>query len=65
MTRIPSTALTSLLLIVLAPFARAEFLVLGIKESTAEIISYCVVAFCAMLIVLALKNSRSKGGQGN
>ena len=62
MKRITSIALTSLLL---APSLHAEFLVLSIKESTAESISHWVAAFGAMLIVLALKNSRSKGGQGN
>ena len=62
MKRITSIALISLLL---APSLRAEFLVLSIKESTAESISHWVAAFGAVLIVLALKNSRSKGGQGN
>ena len=62
MKRITSIALISLLL---APSLRAEFLVLSIKESTAESISHWVAAFGAALIVLALKNSRSKGGQGN
>ena len=65
MKRITSVALTSLLLAFLAPSLRAEFLVLSIKESTAETISHWVAALGAMLIVLALKNSRSKGGQGN
>lgn len=65
MKRITPTALTSFLLIVLAPSLRADFLVLSIKESTAESISHWAAAFGVMLIVFALKNSRNKGGQGN
>ena len=65
MKRITSAAFTSTLLLLLAPSLRAEFLVLSIRESTAESIWHWVAAFGAMVILFALKNSRSKGGQGN
>ena len=65
MKRIPSAAFTSTLLLLLAPSLRAEFLVFSIRESTAETISHWVTAFAAVVILFALKSSRSKGGQGN
>ena len=65
MKRITSAALTSTLLLLPVPSLRAEFLVLSIRESTAESISHWVAAFAAIVILFALKNSRSKGGQGN
>ena len=65
MKRIPSAALTSTLLLLLAPSLRAEFLVVGIRESTAESISHWIAALGATAIFFALRNSRSKGGQGN
>ena len=58
-------ALTALLLAALAPSVRAEFLVLSIRESTAESIWQWVVAFSVVLVLVTLNNSRSKGGEGN
>ena len=65
MKRTASNALTSTLLLLLAPPLRAEFLTFGIRESTADNISHWVTAFAAVVILLALKSSCSKGGQGN
>lgn len=61
-TRIASTAL---LLAALAPSVHAEFLVVSIRESTAENVWRWVLAFSALLVLVTLNNSRSKGGEGN
>ena len=65
MKRIATPALILATLLLAAPSLRAEFLVLRINESTAESISHWLAAFGAILIVLTLKKSRSKGGQGH
>lgn len=57
-------ALTSLALFAITPSLRAEFLVLRIRENTAEQIWIWVAVFTAILVVFTLLNSRSKGGQG-
>jgi hypothetical protein len=42
----------------------AEFLVLRIRETTAESIWHWVAALFAMLVFFTLRASRNKGGQG-
>jgi hypothetical protein len=54
-----------MLMIANAGALRADFLVLRIGESTAEGIRQWVFALVALVAVLTLRNSRSKGGQGN
>jgi len=58
-------ALTVLLLAALAPSVRAEFLVVSIRESTAENLWHWVLALSAVLVLVTLNKSRSKGGEGN
>ncbi len=43
---------------------RADFLELKIREATVEHVWNWVFAFFALIIVLTLRASRSKGGQG-
>jgi hypothetical protein len=59
------SASTVLLLAALAPSVHAEFLVVSIRESTAENIWRWVAAFSALLVLATLRNSQSKGGEGN
>ena len=58
-------AFTTLLLAALAPSLRAEFLVVGIRESTAENIWRWVLAFAGVLVLVTLNSSRNKGDEGN
>ena len=58
-------AIAALLLAALAPSVRAEFLVVGIRESTAENLWHWVLALSAVVVLITLNNSRSKGGEGN
>jgi hypothetical protein len=58
-------AFTALLLAVLAPSLRAEFLVVGIRESTAENIRNWLLAFSGLLVLVTLNKSRCKGGEAN
>lgn len=64
MKKLQRLALTSLALFAIAPSLRAEFLVLKIRENTAEQIWIWIAVFTAMLVVFTMRNSRSKGGQG-
>ncbi|MEQ1851214.1 MAG: hypothetical protein ABMA01_06445 [Chthoniobacteraceae bacterium] len=57
--------LVSALLLLAAPSLRAEFLVLRIGENTAERISHWVIAVAAVIVILTLKGSRNKGGEGS
>ena len=52
------------ILLALSPSLRAEFLVLRIRESTAENISHWIAAFCVLLVVLTLRKSCNKEGRG-
>jgi len=52
------------LILAAAPQLRAEFLVLRIRETTAEQIWIWIAVFTALLVVLTMKSSRSKGGHG-
>ncbi len=65
MKLIHRTAITALLLAALAPSVRADFLVVSIRESTAESLWHWVFAAAALLVLAALNGSRSKGGEGN
>jgi hypothetical protein len=58
-------AFTASLLLAFSSSLRAEFLVLRIRENTAESIWHWTMAVGAIVVVLTLVNSRSKGGQGN
>lgn len=62
LSRIASTAA---LLIALTPPAQAGFLVLNVRESTAERIWHIILFIAAVLVFSTLKKSRSKGGNGN
>ncbi len=64
MKKRPRLILTSLAFFAIAPSLRAEFLVLKIRENTAEQIWIWIAALTALLIVFTMRNSRSKGGQG-
>ena len=57
--------ITALLLAALAPSVRADFLVVSIRESTAENLWHWVVAASAVLVLVTLNKSRSKGGEGS
>ena len=43
---------------------RAEFLVLKIRETTADSIWHWIAALFAVLVFFTLRASRNKGGQG-
>ena len=57
-------ALTLTLVLTTAHSLRADFLELKIRETTAEHVWNWVFALFALIIVLTLRASRSKGGQG-
>jgi len=52
------------LILAMAHSARAEFLVLKIRETTAESVWHWIVAIFAAIIFFTLRASRNKGGQG-
>lgn len=54
----------STLLLISPPTLRAEFLVLSIRESTAENISHWGAAFCILLVLLTLRKSCSREDRG-
>ena len=56
-------AFTSALVLAATHFARAEFLVLKIPETTAESVWHWIVAAIAVLVFFTLRASRNKGGQ--
>jgi len=58
-------ACTAALLITLSPLAHAGFLVLNVRERTAENIWHLILVIAAVLVVTTLNKSRSKGGRGN
>lgn len=57
-------AFTCALVLATTHSLRAEFLVLKIRETTAESIWHWLIAAIAALIFFTLRASRSKGGQG-
>jgi hypothetical protein len=57
-------AFTCALILAMSHSLRAEFLVLKIRETTAESIWHWMIAVFATLIFFTLRASRSKGGQG-
>jgi hypothetical protein len=57
-------AFTCALILAMSHSLRAEFLVLKIRETTAENIWHWIITAVAVLIIFTLRASRSKGGQG-
>lgn len=57
-------AFTCALVLATAHSLHAEFLVLKIRETTAESVWHWVAALCAVLVFFTLRASRNKGGQG-
>ena len=57
-------AFTLALILTTAHALRADFLELKIREATAEHVWNWVFALFALIIVLTLRASRNKGGQG-
>ena len=57
-------AFTCALILATTHSLRAEFLVLKIRETTAESIWHWMVAAFAAIIFFTLRASRNKGGQG-
>jgi hypothetical protein len=57
-------AFTCALILAATHSARAEFLVLKIRETTAESIWHWMLVIFAAIIFFTLRASRSKGGQG-
>jgi len=57
-------ALTSLAILATVPSLRAEFLVLRIRETTADQIWLWIAVFTVLFVVFTMKNSYSKGGRG-
>jgi fucose 4-O-acetylase-like acetyltransferase len=57
-------AVTALFFLATAPALRADFLRLQINESTAKHVWHWGAAFTALLVLVTMTNSRSKGGQG-
>lgn len=55
---------TSLLLAATALPARAEFLVLKVRETTAERVWTWIVILAVLLVALTIRATRNKGGQG-
>ena len=64
MNRLTSFILICAVLIAMAPSVQADFLVLRIGETTAENIRHLIIACVAVVVILTLKSSRSKGGEG-
>ena len=60
----PRIAFTSALVLAATYSARAEFLVLKIRETTAENVWHWIIAAIAVLVFFTLRASRNKGGQG-
>ena len=58
-------ALAVLLLAALAPAARADFLVVSIRESTIENFWRWLVALSGLFVLVTLNKSRREGGNGN
>ena len=57
-------AFTCALILATTHSLRAEFLVLKIRETTAENIWHWIAASFALLVWFTLRASRNKGGQG-
>ena len=57
-------AFTCALILATTHSLRAEFLVLKIRETTAETVWHWIVAAFAVLVFFTLRASRNKGGQG-
>ena len=58
------SAFTCALILATTHSLRAEFLVLKIRETTAESVWHWVAACFAALIFFTVRASRNKGGQG-
>jgi hypothetical protein len=58
------SAFTCTLMLATTHSLRAEFLVLKIRETTAENVWHWIIAVFAAIIFLTLRASRNKGGQG-
>lgn len=58
-------AYTCALVLATAPAVRAEFLVLKIRENTAESIWHWTFALFAVIVFFTLRASRNRGGQGH
>ncbi len=56
-------AFTAALVLATTHSLRAEFLVLKIRETTADSIWHWIVAAIAVLVFFTLRASRNKGGQ--
>ena len=57
-------AFTCALILATTHSLRAEFLVLKIRESTAENVWHWIAASFALLVWFTLRASRNQGGQG-
>ena len=57
-------AFTCALILATTHSLRAEFLVLKIRETTADSVWHWIAACFAVLVFFTLRASRNKGGQG-
>ena len=57
-------AFTCALVLAMAHSLHAEFLVLKIRETTAESVWHWIAALFAVLVFFTMRASRNKGGQG-
>ena len=64
MKTITRVTLAAILLATLAPSLHAEFLLVKVRENTANNILGAVIAISSLLVLITLNKTRSKGGRG-
>jgi hypothetical protein len=60
-----SPLLTGIILAAMSAPVRAEFLVIRIGENAVEQAGRWAIALFVLVVILTLRGSRNKGGQGN